>query len=110
MLRKQFPGAVPVMEAARDDVLAFLHFPQEHWSKNLEYQPVGAFERRTDRCAWQRSNQTPHQRGRYFPNGAATVRLVGRQLQEQQEEWQVERRRFFSGATMAKMPESEAML
>jgi hypothetical protein len=98
------------MEAARDDVLAFLHFPQEHWSKNLEYQPVGAFERRTDRCAWQRSNQTPHQRGRYFPNGAATVRLVGRQLQEQQEEWQVERRRFFSGATMAKMPESEAML
>jgi hypothetical protein len=31
-------------------------------------------------------------------------------LQEQQEEWQVERRRFFSGATMAKMPESEAML
>ena len=33
MLRKQFPGAVPVMEAARDDVLAFLDFPQEHWRK-----------------------------------------------------------------------------
>ena len=30
MLRKQFPAAAPVMEAARDDVLAFLHFPQEH--------------------------------------------------------------------------------
>ena len=30
MLRKQFPAAVPVMEAALDDVLAFLHFPQEH--------------------------------------------------------------------------------
>jgi putative transposase len=30
MLRKQFPGAVPVMESARDDVLAILHFPQEH--------------------------------------------------------------------------------
>ena len=27
MLRKQFPGAVPMMEAARDDVLAFLCFP-----------------------------------------------------------------------------------
>ena len=26
MLRKQFSSAVPVMEAARDDVLAFLHF------------------------------------------------------------------------------------
>ena len=33
MLRKQFPGTVPVMEAARDDVLAFLCFPQEHWRK-----------------------------------------------------------------------------
>ena len=33
MLRKQFPAAVPVMEAARDDVLALLHFPQEHWRK-----------------------------------------------------------------------------
>ena len=33
MLRKQFPSAVPVMEAARDDVLACLHFPQELWCK-----------------------------------------------------------------------------
>jgi transposase-like protein len=33
MLRKQFPTAVPVMQTARDDVLAFLHFPQEHWRK-----------------------------------------------------------------------------
>ena len=33
MLCKQFPSAVPVMEVARDNVLAFLHFPQEHWRK-----------------------------------------------------------------------------
>jgi transposase-like protein len=45
-----------------------------------------------------------------FPNDAAIVRLVGSQLQEQQEEWQLERRRFFSEATIAMMPESEAML
>jgi transposase-like protein len=32
MLRKHFPAAVPVMEAAREDVLAFLHFPQEQWA------------------------------------------------------------------------------
>jgi hypothetical protein len=35
-----------------------------------------------------------------FPNDAAIVRLVGSQLLEQQEEWQLERRRFFSEATM----------
>ena len=39
MLRKQFPTAVPVMEAARDDVLAFLHFPQEHWRKVWSTNP-----------------------------------------------------------------------
>jgi hypothetical protein len=50
MLRKQFPGAVPVMEVARDDVLAFLHFPQT-LVQGLEYQPAGAAERRTERCA-----------------------------------------------------------
>jgi putative transposase len=40
MLRKQFPSAVPVMEAARDVVLAFLHFPQEHWRKIWSTNPL----------------------------------------------------------------------
>jgi putative transposase len=39
MLRKQFPTAMPVMDAARDDVLAFLHFPQEHWRKVWSTNP-----------------------------------------------------------------------
>jgi hypothetical protein len=45
-----------------------------------------------------------------FPNEATVLRLVGSQLLEQQEEWQLERRRFFSGATMAKIPEPEGAL
>jgi putative transposase len=45
-----------------------------------------------------------------FPNDAAIVRLVGSQLLEQQEEWQLERRRFFSEATMAKIPQPEELL
>jgi putative transposase len=45
-----------------------------------------------------------------FPNDPAIVRLVGSQLLEQQEEWQLERRRFFSEATMAKIPEPEDAL
>ena len=40
VLRKQFPTTVPVMEAARDDVLAFLHFPQEHWRKIWSTNPL----------------------------------------------------------------------
>jgi hypothetical protein len=42
-----------------------------------------------------------------FPNDDAITRLVGSQLLEQQVEWQLERRRFFSEATMAKIPEPE---
>ena len=101
MLRKQFPGAVPVMEAARDDVLAFLRFPQEHWRKIWSTNPLERLNKEIKR----RTNVVG-----IFPNDAAIVRLVGSQLQEQQEEWQLERRRFFSEATMAKIADPEEPL
>jgi len=101
MLRKQFPGAIPVMEAARDDVLAFLHFPQEHWRKIWSTNPLERLNKEIKR----RTNVVG-----IFPNDGAIVRLVGSQLQEQQEEWQLERRRFFSEATMAKIPDQEEPL
>jgi putative transposase len=95
MLRKQFPTAVPVMDAVTGKVLAFLHFPQEHWRKvwstnpleRLNVAPRGALgsaeiKRHTNVVG-------------IFPNDAAFVWLVGSQLLEQQEEWQLERRRFF---------------
>ena len=101
MLRKQFPTAVPVMDAARDDVLAFLHFPQEHWRKVWSTNPLERLNKEIKR----RTNVVG-----IFPNDAAIVRLVGSQLLEHQEEWQLERRRFFSEATMAKIPEPEEAL
>lgn len=39
MLRKQFSTAVPIMEAARVDMLAFLQFQHEHWRKILSTNP-----------------------------------------------------------------------
>jgi putative transposase len=101
MLRKQFPGAVPVMEAARDDVLAFLCFPLEHWRKIWSTNPLERLNKEIKR----RTNVVG-----IFPNDAAIVRLVGSQLQEQQEEWQLERRRFFSEATMAKIADPQEPL
>jgi putative transposase len=101
MLRKQFPGAVPVMEAARDDVLAFLCFPQEHWRKIWSTNPLERLNKEIKR----RTNVVG-----IFPNDPAIVRLVGSQLLEQQEEWQLERRRFFSETTMGKIPEPEDAL
>jgi len=101
MLRKQFPTAVPVMEAPRDDVLAFLHFPQWHWRKIWSTNPLERLNKEIKR----RTNVVG-----IFLNDAAITRLVGSQLQEQQEEWQLERRRFFFEATMAKIPGPEQPL
>ena len=101
MLHKQFPSAVPVMEAARDDVLAFLHFPREHWRKIWSTNPLERLNKEIKR----RTNVVG-----IFPNDDAITRLVGSQLLEQQEEWQLERRRFFSEATMAKIPYPEEPL
>jgi len=101
MLLQQFPSAVPVMEADRDDVLAFLNFPQEHWRKVWSTNTLERLNKEIKR----RTNVVG-----IFPNDAAIVRLVGAQLLEQQEEWQLESRRFFSEATMAKIPEPDEAL
>jgi len=45
-----------------------------------------------------------------FPNDGAIARLVASQLLEQQQEWLLERRRFFFEATMARIPEPEEPL
>jgi putative transposase len=101
MLRKHFPAAVPEMEAAREDVLAFLHFPQEHWRKIWSTNPLVRLNKEIKRS----TNVVG-----IIPNVAAITRLVGSQLLEQQEEWQLDRRRFFSEATMAKIPEPKEAL
>jgi putative transposase len=80
MLRKQFPTAVPVMDAARDDVLAFLHLPQEHWRNIWSINPLEGLNKEIKG----RTNVVG-----IFPNDAAIVRLVDSQLLEQQEEWQL---------------------
>ena len=105
MLRKQFPSAVPVMEAARDDVLAFLNFPQEHWRKVWSTNPLERLNVASQGALGSAVIKRHTNVVGIFPNDAAIVRLV-----EQQEEWQLERRRFFSEATMAKIPEPDEVL
>ena len=110
MLRKQYSNDVPETEAAPNDVMAFLLFPQDHWRKfwctnPLERLYVAPLSTPGSAVI----KRLPNLVG-IFPNDAANVRLVGCQLQEQQEEWQLESRRFFSEATMAKIPQPEELL
>ena len=77
-------------------MLAFLHFPQEHWRKIWSTNPLERLNKEVKR----RTNVVG-----IFPNDAAITRLVGAVLLEQDEHWQLEGRRMFSAESMAAIPD-----
>ncbi len=97
MLTGKFPRAAELMATAREDVLAFRHFPASHWrmlwSTNLRERVNEEIKRRTRVVG-------------IFPDDAAITRLEGAVLLEQDEHWQLEGRRMFSLDSMAAIPPS----
>jgi len=92
-LRERFPKLSALMDAAEDDVLAFMGFPKEHWPQLASTNPL------------ERLNKEIKRRSRVigiFPNNAAIVRLVGTLLAEQTDEWQVTRR-YMSQESLARV-------
>jgi putative transposase len=91
-LRPKLPKLAAFMDEAEDDVLAYMTFPAEHWSKihstNGLERLNGEIKRRTDVVG-------------IFPNDNALVRLVGAILLEQNDEWAVQRARYITLETMA---------
>ena len=79
-------------------------YPQEHWRKVWSTNPL---ERLNDAQRGALSSAAIKRRTNVvgiFPNDAAIIRLVGSQLLEQQEEWQLERRRLLSETKRPKFP------
>jgi putative transposase len=94
MLRPRFPEAADLLEDAAEDVLAHMHFPKEHrrrlHSTNTVERLHLEIKRRTKVIG-------------IFPNRASLMRMVGTLLQEQDDEWQVAERRYFSAESMRKI-------
>ena len=82
-LEQTAPKVARLLEGAEDDLLAFMGFPKEHWSKLRSTNPL----ERVNREIGRRSDVVG-----IYPNDAALVRLAGSLLIEQNDEWLVGRR------------------
>ena len=92
-LRDKQPKLGALMDASREDVLAYMDFPREHWPQIASTNPLERVNREIKR----RSDVVG-----IFPNDAAAVRLVGALMLETNDEWAVARR-YMSLETLARV-------
>ncbi|MGE0040436.1 MAG: IS256 family transposase [Vicinamibacterales bacterium] len=90
-LRPRFAQTAALLEDAAEDVLAYRHLPAEHQRQLHSTNPLERLNKEIKR----RSNVVG-----IFPNPAAVIRLVGAILLEQDDEWAVAERRYFSAESM----------
>lgn len=98
MLEAKFPQASELLEDAAEDVLAHLHFPREHRRRLHSTNPL------------ERLHKEIKRRTRVvgiFPTRDSLMRMVGTLLAEQDDEWQVSDRRYFSVGSMTRVDELE---
>jgi Transposase, Mutator family/Transposase IS116/IS110/IS902 family len=81
-LEGRWPKAAKVLADAKDDILAYMAFPSEHWTRLSSSNPLERLnrevKRRTDIVG-------------VFPDQDSVIRLVGSVLLEADDEWQIER-------------------
>jgi putative transposase len=86
-LRGRFPDAAVLLEEAAEDVLAHFHFPVEHRRRLHSTSPLERLHKEVKR----RTGVVG-----IFPDRASLIRLAGMQLAEQDDEWAVADRRYFT--------------
>jgi transposase-like protein len=90
-LRGRFDQAATLLEESAEDILAHRAFPLEHRRQLHSTNPLERLNKEIKR----RSSVVG-----IFPNRAALIRLVGAVLSEQDDEWSVAERRYFSAESM----------
>src|SRR3990172_6525360 len=99
MMHTRWPKAAELLRAAEDDVLAYLTFPMEHWTRLYSTNALERLNREVKRRT---------DAGQVFPNDAAALRLVGAVLLETNDEWAIDPRRYFSQASMQRLRDPSA--
>jgi putative transposase len=94
-MEARWPKAAEVLAAGEDDVLVYMTFPPEHWTRIYSTNPLERVNREVKR----RTNVVG-----IFPDADAVLRLVGSVLIEVHDEWQAGRR-YFSLGSMRKLYE-----
>ena len=82
-LREKQPKLSALMDSSREDVLAYMDFPREHWPQVASTNPLERVNKEIKR----RSDVVG-----IFPNDEAIIRLVGALMLETNDEWTVARR------------------
>ena len=95
-LREKQPKRGTLMDASRDDVLACMSFPREHWTRIASTTPLERVNREVKRRADVIG---------IFPNDEAIIRLVGALMLETNDEWAVARR-YMSLETLARVTDN----
>lgn len=97
-LRPRFPQAAELLTEAAEDLLAHFHFPAEHRRRLHSTNTLERLHKEVKR----RTNVVG-----IFPDRRSLLRLVGMLLVEQDDEWTVADRRYFSLESMRRLYEAE---
>ena len=93
-MEQHWPKAAEVLRGGAEEVLEYMSFPPEHWTRLYSTNVLERLNREVRR----RSDVAE-----VFPNREAAIRLAGSVLIEIDDEWQVDKRRYFSSDSMRKL-------